>query len=155
MKTYEALQRCIDGKTVLHARELHLSTSSLSKWQEPTLDFSDSGAFNPLDRIEKIVETSLKLGTAQEDALAPIQYLAQAFNSILIPLPKETPTLKNIHFQLYETVKKFGGLMEKSAQAMADGRITPAERQDLEVAGHHLLHHVGTLLQLFQEESSR
>lgn len=155
MNTFEAIQRAIAGKTVIHAKELHLSTSCLGKWQEPTADFTDSGAFNPLDRIEKIIETSLKLETPREEALAPIQYLAQRFNCILVPLPITSPTLKNIQVELSHTVKEFSHLMEKSADAMADHVITAEERRRIEREGQHLMHHLGCFLELVKEASER
>lgn len=151
MKTFEALQRSISGQTVAHAKELHLSTSLVNKWQEPTTDFSDSGAYNPLDRIETIIETSHKLGTPRPDALAPIQFLAHRFNAVLIPLPEASPCLKNLHAQLSTAVIEFGHLMEKSAIAMADGVISHDERRTIEGATQHLMHHLGVYSQLIAE----
>lgn len=155
MKTYEALQRSIAGKTVLHAKELHMSTSLINKWQEPTNDFTDSGAFNPLDRIETIIETSLKLQIIREEALAPIQFLANRFNCILIPLPETSSTLKNLQSQLSHTVKEFSHLMESSADAMTDNIITPDERRRIEREGQHLFHHLGCFLEMVKEASER
>jgi len=155
MKSYEALHRAISGKTVAHAKELHLSTSTVNKWQEPTTDFTDSGAFNPLDRIEKIIETSLKLQTPREDALAPVQYFARRFNCCLIPLPEVSLSLKNLQSQLSHTVKEFSHLMEQSADAMADNIITGDERKRIEREGQHLMHHLGCYLELVKEASER
>lgn len=155
MKSYEAIQRAIAGKTIIHAKELHLSTSTVSKWQEPTTDFTDSGAFNPLDRIEKVIETGLNLQTRREDALAPLQYLAQRFNCFLIPLPENSPSLKNLQSQLSHTVKEFSHLMEQSADAMSDNIITGDERKRIEREGQHLMHHLGCYLEMVKEASER
>lgn len=155
MKTYEAIHNAIAGKTVAHAKELHLSSSTVGKWQEPTTDFTDSGAFNPLDRIEKIIETSLKLGTVREDALAPIQFLATRFNCFLVPLPDQSPNLKNLQAQLSHTVKEFSHLMAQSADAMADNVITGDERKRIEREGQHLMHHLGCFLEMVKEASER
>jgi hypothetical protein len=73
MKTFEALQKAINGNTAYHAKRLGLSAPMLHKWQEPHMDWSDSGAYNPLDRIEAIIEIARSLGT--EEALAPVYYL--------------------------------------------------------------------------------
>jgi hypothetical protein len=148
MNSFDAIQRSIAGKTVLHAKELHVSTSLVNKWQEPSTDFTDSGAYNPLDRVEKIIETSLKLETPREDALAPIQYLADRFNCLLIPLPDKSPTLKNMHAQLAELVKEFGHLMEGTAEAMADGRITAEELRIIDREAQHLHHHLGLFVRV-------
>ncbi|NVN92481.1 MAG: hypothetical protein HXX11_18045 [Desulfuromonadales bacterium] len=148
MNTYDAIRRSISGKTVLHAKELHVSTSLLYKWQEPSTDFTDSGAFNPLDRIEKIIKTSLELNTAREDALAPVQFLADRFNCLLIPLPEQSPTLKNMHSQLAVLVKEFSHLMEGTARAMEDGRITAEELRAIDREAAHLHHHLGLFVQI-------
>jgi hypothetical protein len=155
MNSYEAIQRAIAGKTVLQAKELHLSTSTVNKWQEPTSDYTDSGAFNPLDRVEKIIETSLKLQISREDALAPIQFLASRFNCVLIPLPETSSTLKNLQSQLSHTVKEFSHLMESSADAMVDNIITADERRRIEREGQHLMHHLGCYLEMVKEASER
>ncbi|PWT78607.1 MAG: hypothetical protein C5B59_01440 [Bacteroidetes bacterium] len=155
MKSYEAVQRSIAGKTVAHAKALHLSTSSVSKWQEPAIDFSDSGSFNPLDRIETIMQTSLHLGTPREDALAPIHYLAHRFHGLFIPLPDHSPSLKNLQVQLSTTVKEFGHLLERSYEAMEDGIITGDERKRIDREGQHLMHHLCCYLQLVKEASER
>lgn len=155
MKSFEAIQRSIKGNTVLHAKELHLSTSTVNKWQEPTTDFTDSGAFNPLDRIETVVETSLKLQIPREDALAPLQFLAQRFNCILVPLPESSPTFKTLQSQLSATVKEFGQLMSKSGDAMEDNCITPDERRVIEAVGERLKHKICSYLELVREASER
>lgn len=155
MNTFDAIQRAIAGKTVAHSKALHLSVSSVNKWQEPSKDFDDSGSYNPLDRIETIIETSLKLDTPREDALAPIQYLAASFNCLLIPLPNENPSLKNMHYELAALVKEFGHLMEKSADAMADGRITADELRAVEHEAQHLQYRLGLFLQTASGVSSK
>lgn len=150
MNSFDAIARAIAKHTVQVSKALHLSVSSVNKWQEPSKDFDDSGSYNPLDRIETIIETSLKLETPREDALAPIQYLASAFNCLLIPLPYENPSLKSLHAELAALVREFGHLMEKSAEAMADGRITAEELRALEQEAQHLQHRLGLFLQTAQ-----
>ena len=87
MKSYEAIQRAINGKTIEHAKALGISLSSVTKWQEPHLDFTDSGSYNPLDRIESITEKSLSLGNPPDRAYAPLQYLTERFGVIMLRLP--------------------------------------------------------------------
>jgi len=153
MKSYEAIQRAIAGNTIHHAKELHLSTSMVSKWQEPTTDFTDSGAYNPLDRVETIIETSLKLGTTRPEALAPIQYLARRFNCALVPLPEIPPSLENLQIELSATVKEFGQLMSVSGEALEDHIITPAESRRIDVAGERLNHYLNCFLSVVRKAS--
>lgn len=155
MNTFDAIRRAIAGTTVIHAKELHVSTSLVNKWQEPSTDFTDSGAYNPLDRVEKIVETSLKLETPREDALAPLQYLADRFNCLLIPLPDKSPSLKTMHTQLAMLVKEFSHLMDSTSAAMEDGRITAEELRTIDREAQHLHHHLGLFVQVAQGLSEK
>jgi len=97
----------------------------------------------------------LKLQTPRENALAPIQFLAQRFNCLLVPLPENSPSLKNLQIELSNTVKEFSHLMEQSAEAMADDVITAEERRKIEREGHHLIHHLGSYLEMVKEASER
>ena len=133
MKSYEAIQKAIDGNTVEHAKQLHRSTSMLNKWQEPSTDFTDSGAYNPLDRIETIIKTSLALGTDPQKALAPIQYLAQRFNQIIIPVPEtKNISVNDAAKALLKVVEEFGHLSTEAAKAFEDNKIKPHEVKKIE-----------------------
>jgi hypothetical protein len=92
MKSHEALQKAINGKTVEHAKRLGKSTVLINKWQEPHTDFTDSGAYNPLDRIEAIVEESIRQGVPLANALAPIYWLNDRFNLICLPVDSSERT---------------------------------------------------------------
>jgi hypothetical protein len=133
MKSYEAIQKAISGNTVEHAKRLHRSTALINKWQEPTIDFEDSGSFNPLDRIETIIETSLALGTDTKKALAPIQFLAERFNQILIPVPDTNNVdMETVVKELMKTIEEFGHLSKEAAEALKDNKISPREVKKIE-----------------------
>lgn len=133
MKSYEAIQKAINGKTIEHAKTLGKSISLLAKWQEPALDYTDSGAYNPLDRIEAIVETALKLGEPKESALAPIQYLAEKFSLVMISLPKQHAGNIEISRELLKTIKEFGEMAEAASRALDnDGRVDKREAQKID-----------------------
>lgn len=151
MESYEAIATAINRDTVKQAKALGLSTSLLAKWQEPSTDFTDSGAYNPLDRILTIMKTSQELGTPLEAALAPLLFLAQSLNCAIIPLPSAGQCLNNVTKQLYRVIKEFGDLIKESSDAIKDGRITPDERRRVEKEGQQLLYHLGLFLKLIQE----
>lgn len=79
MKSHEAMDRCIGRHRLAVAKALHKSAALVSKWQEPTSDFTDSGTLNPIDRLETIIKATLSEGHNRDDATAPISYLAHRF----------------------------------------------------------------------------
>lgn len=127
MESHEAIQKTINGKTVPHAKRLGVSVSLVSKWQEPSLDFSDSGALNPLDRIETIMNGSLADGNGPERYLAPIHYLAVKFKQIVIPAPQTSKELPELHQGLMKMTKEFGELLSVSGEKFADGDVSPRD----------------------------
>lgn len=147
MKSYEAIQSAVNGKTVEHAKKLHCSTSLVNKWQEPSTDYTDSGAFNPLDRLETIIETSLSLKTAKQNAFAPLQYLGQRFNHIVIPMP-DTNNIKieDLSKELLKTIEDFGILSKESAEAMKDSAIKKNEFKKIEAATWELIRQAAVFL---------
>jgi hypothetical protein len=150
MKSHEALHKAIGGKTVEFAKRLGLSSVMLNKWQEPTTDWSDSGAFNPLDRIETIIETALQRGRTDDKAFAPIYFLAERFGLVVIPVP-QCDCLKDLHGELMETIKEFGHLASAASEAMADGWISRDEAARIEAEGNDLLRHVSAFIQKAKE----
>lgn len=147
MKSYEAIGRAVAGKTVEHAKKLHKSVPLLHKWMEPSTDFNDSGAYNPLDRIETIIESSLSLGTPPDDAAAPIQFLAERFNYILIPIPKTTDSLEVISQELLKTCSEFGDLSRVASRALIDKRLRGSEAAKIEKEAWDLIRQVAVFVQ--------
>jgi hypothetical protein len=151
VKSYEALQKCINGRTLERAKRLGLSTSLLSKWQEPHTDFTDSGAYNPLDRIETLIEAALADGLSEEDTLAPIDYLARRFKKVVISLPDGRTDVEDLTKKLMETISEFGQLTHEASEAMKDGRITKAEAERIDREAWHLVTHAVLFLQKVKE----
>jgi hypothetical protein len=148
MKSFEAIQKAIKGKTVDFAKRLGLSTSLIGKWQEPSTDYTDSGAYNPLDRIEMIIEKSLEMGNPREDAFAPIHYLAEKFHLITIPIPAaHAQTNTEASEELLKTITEFGHLAEEASIALADGKISAREYLKMEKEGWELIRQVAIFMQ--------
>jgi hypothetical protein len=147
MKSYEAIQRAVAGKTIEHAKKLHKSAPLLNKWMEPSTDFNDSGTYNPLDRIETIIETSLALGEHPDNALAPIQYLAERFKQILIPVPKTTENMEELSLELLKTISDFGELSKEASESMKDGRISGREAKRIEKDAWELIRQVAVFVE--------
>ncbi len=151
MKSYEALQKAISGKTVEHAKRLGRSTSMLSKWQEPHTDYTDPGAYNPLDRIEAIIEGAKSFGVPDDDAYAPIHYLAERFGLITIKAPKYAGELQELSRHLNESIKEFGHMISAATEAMLDGRISRPEYKQIEAEGRDLIRHAMAFLTVAKE----
>jgi hypothetical protein len=147
MRSFEAINKAISGNTVEVAKKLHLSSSLIRKWQEPTADYDDSGAYNPLDRIEEIIDTAIKCGVSEADALAPIRYLAEKYNLILIPISKTAEKPSELQKELLKTIKEFGELAQAASGALLDGKITSTESRRIEKEAWELIRQVAVFTQ--------
>jgi len=153
MKSHEALSRSINRDTAAHAKALHKSVSLVNKWCEPCIDFSDSGAHNPLDRIETIIETSLRLGMTADQALSPVFYLGQRFNFVPLLVPVDSPHMPDVSRHLNQVISRFGKLVENTAIALEDHRITPEERKSIEAEAQLLMGAIGSFLRKVESVS--
>jgi hypothetical protein len=151
MKSHEAIQTAINGNTIEHAKALHLSSSSVHKWQEPSTDFTDSGSYNPLDRILTIENTALRLGTPREKALAPLYCHAQHHHHACFPIPSIKPCNKALSQGLLKTIEDFSELTRDSSAALEDGIVTKREMRDIERDGWELIRVVAEFIVSCQE----
>lgn len=156
MRSHEALQAAILGKTVEHARKLGLSTGLINKWQEPHTDYTDSGAYNPLDRIETIIETSLALGNPPERALAPINYLAERFGLITVPVPAAAQNCKTVIHEFLKCSKEFGDLARETEEALKDNMVlSKAEAARIEKEAWELIRQTALLISAIKAAAGR
>lgn len=157
MNSYKAMDLAVGKDRIEHAKALRKSKELVSKWTEPHADFEDSGTISPLDRVETVVATSLRLANVpRSHSLAPVAYLAHQFHCLLVPLPENHhPSLSDLSTQLSCTIKEFGDLMSVSAEAMADGRITPNELRNVERLALELVSDVGMFTRMLAEASKK
>lgn len=127
MQSHEALQLAINRQTKEHAKRLGLSWSTVNKWQEPSEDFTDSGTLSPLDRLERIIETSLILNEPRENAFAPLHYLDQRFGRVCLDVVKPAHAPVDSAKELLRVIKDFGELAAAASAALDDNRITKKE----------------------------
>lgn len=159
MKTYEVLKKTMQGDYIEHAKVLHLSTSTLHKWTEPTVDFSDSGALNPLDRVETIIATSQALGHSPESCFAPIQYLATRFGGVYIPSIPTHNSLSELSQHVFASLKGFSELMQQVGSATSPtsesgAKISPNERKSIHNAGFEAVQLITALLSAVEREAA-
>jgi hypothetical protein len=150
MHSYEAMQEAIQGKTVDHAKALGVSHSLVAKWQEPHVDFTDSGAYNPLDRIATVVETALRQGVPRSKALSPIFYLNHHFGLVCFPLPTNDAGTA-VNDELIQTIKEFSDLAQATSEGLLDGRISHIEARKIIREGQEAMRSIGALLEVVKE----
>lgn len=138
MQSHEAIQKTINGKSLPHAKRLGVSLSLVSKWQEPSLDFSDSGAYNPLDRIKTIMDGSQADGNGPDRYLAPIHWLAKEYRQIVIPVPDPNKGLSELHQELSRLTEEFGDLLSTSAERLADGDVSARDARAIRQEAYEL-----------------
>ncbi len=151
MRSHEAIQTAISGKTIEHAKALRLASSSVHKWQEPSIDFTDSGSLNPLDRIETVIQTSLNLGTDPEKAMAPLYYLAERFNQITISLPTSDRCTKELTKELLQMIEEFSDLTKEVSDTLEDGEVRRSEAKRVDKAGWILIRTIAELVTKMNE----
>jgi hypothetical protein len=142
------------GKTIEHAKRLGLAAVTLHKWQEPTADYTDSGCYNPLDRIETIVRTALELNKSPDDALSPIYYLAKQFNLAAVPCSSPRPQkvdVADVSQNLLATIREFGDLTREAAAALADRKIRKPEANRIDKEGWELIRQAVVFIQAVHE----
>jgi hypothetical protein len=149
MKSYEALQAAIAGKTADVAKRLHLSTITVNKWQEPHTDFTDSGSYNPLDRIESVIDCALSCGCPREKALMPVYYLSHRYGLVSFPCP--APGSHPVNVALINSIKEFADTAQVTAIALSDGRISPIEAKEITAEAQEALRAIGTLIHAVKE----
>jgi transcriptional regulator with XRE-family HTH domain len=150
MKSHEAIQRAIKGRTVEFAKRLGLSASMVNKWQEPTADWSDSGAYNPLDRLEGIAQIALDLGADRDEALAPLYWLNQRFGLHAVP-DERSEGLDDLSLDLIETLREVGHLTTVASEALSSGEITVGHASKIEEEGNHLIRRVSVFMKKTKE----
>ena len=139
MRSFEAIHDAIWPNVQEIAEVLVLSVPMIYKWMQPKIDPEDSGAKNPLDRLEMIIKTAIENGRSDEKAFAPLRYLAGKFNIALLPIPKPDPNLGDVTEGFAKTVKEFSDFSAKYAEAIKDKRISAPAAEAIDTEVWHLI----------------
>ena len=155
MSSRTPIKEAIGSNVNEFAKALGVSESLVYKWMQPTGDWSDSGALNPLDRIDTVVNTSKRLkdggDKSIEDPLSPIKYLARNHNGIFIEMPDARGCLREQSILLMQSVKEFGEYAEVSAQSLEDGTLTKAERKRIAKEGYEAIEKMMAFIKMIEE----
>ncbi|WP_321367998.1 phage regulatory CII family protein [uncultured Desulfuromusa sp.] len=139
MESHEAMRLTVGTDALKVAKRLGRSTSLISKWCEPSTDFSDSGALNPLDRLEMTIEVALNEGRKSGEAFAPIYYLSQRFGGLFLPPVKHQVNTLEYSKQLCGAVKEAGEAFAAAAEALEDDVLSNNERRRISKELHEAL----------------
>ena len=150
MDAHDAIKQAVDGHYEEIAKAIGRSANLVHRWTLPVTDFSESGAYSDLDRLEALMEKSLALGTPVSKALAPIYRLSSRFGGHFIPPAPVVCESWDIARQLTLTMRKVGDLLASTAEALEDDKITPNERRDLLQKYHEGLHELSQLVSLVE-----
>lgn len=139
MESHEAMKLAVGSNAVKVAKRLGRSSSLVHKWCEPSTDFSDSGALNPIDRLEMTIEVALNEGHPLSGAFAPVYYLAQRFGGLFFPPVKHQVNTLEYSKQLCAVVKEAGEAFAAAAEALEDDVLSPNERRKVSRELHEAL----------------
>lgn len=149
MESYEAMRQLVGGDSVAMAKRLGRSSSLIQKWCEPNTDFTDSGAYNPLDRISGMMDEAELLGKSSLEVLAPVRHLATN-RALVIPITKKQSQAEEINQQTAIAMKEFGEAIAVAAAALQDQKLSPYERKEVLKEMDEALHALLTLEGMFR-----
>jgi YesN/AraC family two-component response regulator len=160
MESYESIARAVNRNTKEIARELGLSQSTVSKWQEPPpkkanpkqkyKHWFQSGALNPADRLVMMMKKAIQLGVDPEDALAPLHYLNHEFGRIDIPV-NSFETTEELSFEFVGTIKEFSHFSQAASEALENREILQQHARAIEREGNHLVRRALTFMRAAKE----
>ncbi|MCK4786244.1 MAG: hypothetical protein KAV87_20975 [Desulfobacteraceae bacterium] len=132
-ESHEAMDETIRRDTVAVAKALHQSANLIGRWKLPLAtdeDFQQSGARNPLDRIQTIIDTIRPIDSSRADM--PIKWL-NAKNGFLPPvkMPTGIETENDMMQALLRWTKEFGETSQKISEVLEDKRVTRLEMKEV------------------------
>jgi len=132
------------------AKAIHRSANLVYRWTLPTTDYTDSGAFNDLDRIENGMRRALELEVPHVDALAPIHYLALKFGGRFLPPVPHACGFKDLSRQLTRAMKETSEAFAIAAEALEDHELTPAERRRIIKETYEGIHELSQIISMLE-----
>lgn len=150
-ESYEALEEVIRRNADAVATALHCSPDLVRKWKEQPRTaeaFTQSGARNPLDRLEILMETITKIDGSPARADLIILYLCQK-RGYLPPIrkPEKFPVLADAVRSFMAWQKESSESVVDIASVLVDGRVT---RSELKKCTKEAMEGVQALLQLLE-----
>lgn len=133
---------CIGRDADLMADVLGNAAITLRRWKQDPLQ---SGARNPIDVLEILIQTSLDSGRDKSEALAPLDYLVRRFAKESAPSSDIS-----IHAALADVTLEEAHLTSEYSIAIRDGHISPDERRKLQREVGHLHERLENMINVLQ-----
>jgi hypothetical protein len=152
MDTWHAWKITVGSYYQQVAKRLKLSTHTINKWKQPSEDYSDSGTYNPSDRLIEAVEEVLAQGHDPKQAFSVLHQICQHFGGLFFPPVKSiNPEHKELTHQSFIAMKEVSEGLATVADSLADGNITPIERRESLQQLQEGIHELAILSKLLEE----
>ena len=151
MTSFEAMKKAVGGKTKLISDACKedgwtLESPTLYQYQEP-YGGTFSGAPNCIDRTNRIINASKKVGHAYDAWSSPLHYLCHEHNHIAVRLPETNGDLRDIQHGLIKSIKEFSELASASSSALEKDGINKREAARIITEGEEALQQISAYLQ--------
>lgn len=133
------------------AKRLGRSVNLIGKWGRPCEDYSETGAYNPSDRLIGAVEEVLRQGHPQKDAFAVIYQITSHFDGIFLPPVPRTINTHEITKQIAVSMREAAEAFAKAAEAIEDDEISPNERRAFLREAYEAIESLTLLVRMFEE----
>ena len=153
MTSWGSLKRAMPrGIIKFVARALGRDDATVRRWTRPCEDPDcDTGARNPVDWTEDIMRTALGHQVPEAGALAPLHYLAGAFNHVCIPQPSALTTLPQHARGMIRAIGEFGEFTMVHADALEDGKVSDVEGARILIEGNEAVRAILGLMARIQQ----
>jgi transposase len=124
MQSHEVLKEVLKKTSAKQiAADMGLSLSLIYKWAEPPEEGAGSGANNPLDRIEQLLQCT------QDKRIA--QWVCERAGGFFITNPAAKPHPHSLIPATNDIVQEFADMLQVIAAAAADQTITQDEAKSI------------------------
>lgn len=153
--SHSVMEVTIGRDTTTVSKSLNMNEGTIRKWKEPlgTKDNDESGARNPLDRLEIIMETIAELDGNTDRAHKPIEWLCDRFG--YLP-PIKTPDVELNDIEMVQAVlkwnKEFGDTCTVISATLEDGKVAIKEYKDCHKEAHEGIQALLQLLKLMESK---
>lgn len=89
------------------------------------------------------------------DCCAPLELMAVEMGGVFVPLPDARHPVWTVQRQCMDSVKRFGDLMQRVAEAMEDGSIDDGERHEILRCGRETQVAILSLLHVVEREAKK
>jgi len=144
------MKKAVGGKTALMSGACKedgwtLEPGTLYQYQEP-YGGTFSGAPNCIDRTNRIIKASKKIGNAYEAWSSPLHFLCHEHGHIAVRIPDKNTGLKEIQQSLVKCIKEFSDLMQASSKSMESGDIDKKESEKIISEGREAQQQIAAFL---------